>query len=45
MLLGKLKGDYRVAEAMIANERRRHGDLTREQLIARIVERFERHGR
>jgi hypothetical protein len=45
MLLGKLQGDYRVAEAMIANERRRHGDLTREQLIARIVERFERHGR
>jgi len=45
LLLGKLQGDYRVAEAMIANERRRHGDLTREQLIARIVERFERHGR
>jgi hypothetical protein len=45
MLLGKLKGDYRVAEAMIANERRRHADLTREQLIARIVERFGRHGR
>jgi hypothetical protein len=45
ILLGKLKGDYRVAEAMIANERRRHGDRTREQLITRIVERFERHGR
>jgi hypothetical protein len=45
LLLGKLQGDYRVAEAMIANERRRHGDLTREQLIARIVQRFERHGR
>jgi hypothetical protein len=45
LLLGKLQGDYRVAEAMIANERRRHADLTREQLIARIVERFERHGR
>jgi hypothetical protein len=43
-LLGRLKGDYRVAEAMIANERRRHGELSREQLIARIVERFERHG-
>jgi hypothetical protein len=43
-LLAKLKGDYRVAEAMIANEKRRHGDLSREQLIARIVERFERHG-
>jgi hypothetical protein len=44
-LLGKLKGDYRVAEAMIVNEKRRHGELTREQLISRIVERFERHGR
>ena len=28
VLLAKLKGDYRVAEAMIANERRRHGDLS-----------------
>lgn len=45
LLLSKLKGDYRVAEAMIANERRRHTELTREQSIARIVERFERHGR
>jgi len=45
LLLAKLKGDYRVAEAMIANERRRHSELTREQLITRIVERFERHGR
>jgi hypothetical protein len=45
VLLSKLKGDYRVAEAMIANEQRRHGELTREGLIARIVERFERHGR
>ena len=44
-LLGKLKGDYRVAEAMITNEQRRHAELGREQLIARIVERFERHGR
>lgn len=43
-LLSKLQGDYRVAEAMIANERRRHGELNREQLIARIVERFGRHG-
>jgi hypothetical protein len=43
-LLGKLEGNYRVAEAMIANEGRRHGELSREQLIARIVERFERHG-
>jgi hypothetical protein len=44
-LLAKLKGDYRVAEAMLANEKRRHNELSREQLIARIVERFERHGR
>ncbi|HEY5984071.1 MAG TPA: hypothetical protein VIU38_11415 [Anaerolineales bacterium] len=44
-LLAKLQGDYRVAEAMIANERRRHAELDREQLIARIVERFERYGR
>ena len=45
LLLSKLRGDYRVAEAMIVNERRRHGELNREQLIARIVERFERHGK
>jgi hypothetical protein len=44
-LLAKLKGEYRVAEAMIANEKRRHSELNREQLISRIVERFERHGR
>jgi len=44
-LLGKLEGNYRVAEAMIANEARRHANLSREQLITRIVERFERHGR
>ena len=44
-LLSKLKGDYRVAEAMLANEKRRHTELSREQLIARIVERFERYGR
>lgn len=45
ILLRKLNGSYRVAEAMIANEARRHGDLDREALIARIIERFERHGR
>jgi hypothetical protein len=44
-LLTKLKGDFRVAEAMLANEKRRHSELSREQLIARIVERFEHHGR
>jgi hypothetical protein len=45
VLLGKLEGDYKVAEAMIANEARRHAGLSRKQLITRIVERFERHGR
>ncbi|MFH1183677.1 MAG: hypothetical protein V1755_01385 [Chloroflexota bacterium] len=44
LLLSKLQGDYRVAEAMITNERRRHAELSRTQLLARIVERFERHG-
>jgi ribosome-binding protein aMBF1 (putative translation factor) len=45
VLLGKLEGDYKVAEAMIVNEARRHAGLSRKQLITRIVERFERHGR
>jgi hypothetical protein len=45
VLLGKLEGDYKVAEAMIANEARRHAGLSRKQLITRIIERFERHGR
>jgi hypothetical protein len=45
VLLTKLQGDFRVAEAMIVNERRRHSGLNREQLISRIVARFERHGR
>ena len=44
-LLGKLDGSYKVAEAMIANEGKRHADLDREQLIERIIQRFERHGR
>ncbi len=44
-LLGKLDGDYRVAEGMIENEARRHPDLERAELIRRIVARFERHGR
>lgn len=43
-LLARLDGDYRVAEAMIANEARRHTDLRREDLIGRIVQRLERHG-
>jgi hypothetical protein len=45
ILLQKLDGSYKVAEAMIANEARRHQDLNRDALIARILERFERHGR
>ena len=44
-LLGKLEGNYKVAEGMIANEARRHPGLERAELIRRIVGRFERHGR
>lgn len=44
-LLGKLDGDYKVAEGMIANEGRRHPGVDRAELIRRIVSRFERHGR
>ncbi len=44
-LLGKLDGSYKVAEAIIANEARRHAELNREELITRIVQRFERQGR
>ncbi len=43
-LLTKLEGNYKVAEAMIANEGRRRGELAREELISRILERLERHG-
>jgi hypothetical protein len=42
-LLARLDGNYKVAEAMIANEARRHADLSREDLIARIVQRLARH--
>ena len=45
LLLSKLDGNYKVAEAMIANEHRRYADLTREEAIARIVKRLERYGR
>ncbi len=45
LLLAKLDGDYKVAEAMIANEQRRFPDLTREEAIARIVKRLKRYGR
>ena len=44
-LLSKLEGNTRVAEGMIANEARRHSNLTREELIKRIVNRFKSHGR
>jgi hypothetical protein len=44
-LLGKLGGDFRVAEGMIANENKRHPDLSREELMQRILLRFERYGR
>ncbi len=44
-LLGKLDGDYKVAEHMIANESRRYPTLIREELIERIVKRLERYGR
>lgn len=43
-LLSKVEGNYKVAEAMIENESRRHADLSREELITRIVQRIERHG-
>jgi hypothetical protein len=44
-LLSKLDGNYKVAEGMIEHEARRHPDLIREELIKRIVNRFERYGR
>jgi hypothetical protein len=44
-LLSKLEGNTKVAEGMIANEARRHSKLSREELIKRIVKRFEHYGR
>jgi hypothetical protein len=44
-LLSKLEGNYKVAEGMIANEAGRHPELIREELIIKIVNRFERYGR
>ena len=44
-LLTKLKGSYKTAEAMIANEQRRHPALTRDEAMARIVKRLERYGK
>ncbi len=43
-LLGKLGGDFRIAEGMITNEGKRHRNLSREELIQRILVRFERYG-
>lgn len=45
ILLGKLEGNYRVAEGMLLNEANRHPGLSREALIKRIVKRFESYGR
>jgi hypothetical protein len=45
LLLKKLDGNTKVAEGMIANEKRRHPDLERADLIHRIVMRFEKYGR
>ena len=44
-LLSKLEGNTKVAEGMIANEARRHSNLSREELIKQIVSRFESYGR
>jgi len=37
LLLSKLQGDFRVAEAMITNEQRRHGELNRNNLSAALL--------
>ncbi len=44
-LLAKIGGDARVAEGMITNEAKRHRGLNREELIQRILVRFDRYGR
>lgn len=44
-LLGKLGGDYAVAERMISNESKRHPGLNREAWVKGILLRFERYGR
>jgi hypothetical protein len=45
ILLAKLDGSYKVAEAMIANEQKRYAGLKREAAIVRIVKRLERYGK
>jgi len=45
VLLTKLDGSYKVAEAMIANEQRRYPNLKRDEAIEHILKRLERYGR
>ena len=45
ILLAKLDGSYKVAEAMIANEQKRYAGLRREEAIRRIIKRLERYGK
>jgi len=45
VLLGKLGGNYKIIEAMIANEQRRFPTMMREEAIVRIVKRLERYGK
>ena len=45
LLLAKLDGNYRTAEAMITNELRRYPNLMREEAIKQIIKRRERHGK
>lgn len=44
-LLGKLDGNYRVVESIIALEAQRHPSMTRAEHIRRIVERYQRYAR
>jgi hypothetical protein len=43
VLLAKLDGSYKVAEAMIANEQRRYQNLTRKEAVEKIIKRIERY--
>ncbi len=43
VLLAKLDGSYKIAEAMIANEQRRYPSLTRKEAIERIIKRIDRY--
>ncbi len=44
-LLGKLGGDFAIAERMISNESKRHPGLNRDAWIRGILLRFDRYGR